>query len=577
EVGATTKLQYTLAWSGSVQPANTTPVFMYRPSGSTYAWLAPAVTVSGGNDQVLIDWAAPGAYDYDVQYRDASGKTLQEATGTFSVAASGASSSTAAFQHRETMITWSKSTQPPDTTPVFSYAPAGSQAFITAPIVELNGNLQVTLVNVPDGQYDYYVRYYSDGDLIREASNRFTSSASSFVAETLSFATGSISAPRPEINTFTYDAAGRRVSSTDAEGYSERYAYDALGNKISFTNKNGATWTYVYDADRRMTSELSPQVQVTSVDPVTLVATSASASIETRTEYDALGNAVARTEAYGRPEARRTQYQYDALGRQVSTIFPAVSVYDAAHEDLSTNGINGTVAAVQTTVTPQTHVSFDALGNATVNRDVAGNYSYKVYDALGRVSHEIDAEHYVTAYAYDRFGNKLTTTRYATALDFAAITGHAAHADGVAFSLAEVAARIAPSAGDRTVTTQYDILNRAVLVTQPAAFSYDATAPAGAPQYFTVGATTRYTYDTFGEAIRQSQLKNPGTDLAVGTADDTWTDTYTYYNRRGYKKAQVDALGYITTWEYDASGDVVRQVDYARALSQGTWNLSGYA
>src|SRR5581483_548135 len=89
--------------------------------------------------------------------------------------------------------------------------------------------------------------------------------------------------------------------------------------------------------------------------------------------------------------------------------------------------------------------------------------------------------------------------------------------------------------------------------------------------------TTRYTYDTFGEAIRQSQLKNPGTDLAVGTADDTWTDTYTYYNRRGYKKAQVDALGYITTWEYDASGDVVRQVDYARALSQGTWNLSGYA
>src|SRR5581483_8548040 len=384
-------------------------------------------------------------------------------------------------------------------------------------------------------------------------------------------------APRPEINTFTYDAAGRRVSSTDAEGYSERYAYDALGNKISFTNKNGATWTYVYDADRRMTSELSPQVQVTSVDPVTLVATSASASIETRTEYDALGNAVARTEAYGRPEARRTQYQYDALGRQVSTIFPAVSVYDAAHDDLSTNGINGTVAAVQTTVTPQTHVSFDALGNATVNRDVAGNYSYKVYDALGRVSHEIDAEHYVTAYAYDRFGNKLTTTRYATALDFAAITGHAAHADGVAFSLAEVAARIAPSAGDRTVTTQYDILNRAVLVTQPAAFSYDATAPAGAPQYFTVGATTRYTYDTFGEAIRQSQLKNPGTDLAVGTADDTWTDTYTYYNRRGYKKAQVDALGYITTWEYDASGDVVRQVDYARALSQGTWNLSGYA
>ncbi|RYY97496.1 MAG: RHS repeat protein, partial [Comamonadaceae bacterium] len=46
----------------------------------------------------------------------------------------------------------------------------------------------------------------------------------------------------------TYDAAGHRVSVTDAMGATESTTFDALGNRTTFTNKLGATWTYDNDA-----------------------------------------------------------------------------------------------------------------------------------------------------------------------------------------------------------------------------------------------------------------------------------------------------------------------------------------
>ncbi len=44
-----------------------------------------------------------------------------------------------------------------------------------------------------------------------------------------------------------------------------------------------------------------------------------------------------------------------------------------------------------------------------MNRDVAGNFSYRVYDQLGRTKYEVDAERYVTQHNYDRFGNEIGT------------------------------------------------------------------------------------------------------------------------------------------------------------------------
>jgi len=284
----------------------------------------------------------------------------------------------------------------------------------------------VDLLNLADGQYTYSVRYLLGGQVIDQATGVFSAAPGGSSTTQLSFLANPSFDPSSakQVNSFHYDAAGRLDSSADAEGKTETYGYDQDGNKTSFTNKKGATWNYLYDSAGRLTSEISPLVDITNFDRDTLAPTASTARLETRMEYDALGNVTSRTEAYGRlGEARKTQYVYDALGRQIATIYPSMLVYDSTTDNLATNGLNGNVSIFEKTLLPETDVSFDALSNATVNRNASGYYSYKAYDALGRVKYEIDADNYVTEYGYDTFGNKTTTTRYAVPLDFSKAIG----------------------------------------------------------------------------------------------------------------------------------------------------------
>jgi hypothetical protein len=74
---------------------------------------------------------------------------------------------------------------------------------------------------------------------------------------------------------------------------------------------------------------------------------------------------------------------------------------------------------------------------------------------------------------------------------------------------------------DRTVTTQYDRLNRAIQVTQPSVHNFlpNVGSVAGGTTV-TAGASTLYEYNAFGDVILQRQL--------VGTA--SYADTYFYYD-----------------------------------------------
>ena len=62
-------------------------------------------------------------------------------------------------------------------------------------------------------------------------------------------------------------------------------------------------------------------------------------------------------------------------------------------------------------------------------------------------------------------------------------------------------------------------------------------------------------------------------------ADDVhwiWSDQYYYYNERGEKTATVDALGYLTTFKYDAEGNLSETTEYAKALTSGSWSTATY-
>ncbi|MCK7478976.1 MAG: hypothetical protein M0C28_17635 [Candidatus Moduliflexus flocculans] len=158
-----------------------------------------------------------------------------------------------------------------------------------------------------------------------------------------------VQAEKDQHTVYEYDAAGRLTTTTDAEGYSEHYQYDALGNKIAFTNKKGVdagdpqyTWHYAYDPAGRLIEETTPAVEVTRLTESpdgTIIPVTTAEPVITRIAYDALGNVIARTEAYGTVDERTTEYRYDALGRQVETIYPEVAVYSPALDSLTDTGV----------------------------------------------------------------------------------------------------------------------------------------------------------------------------------------------------------------------------------------------
>ena len=183
---------------------------------------------------------------------------------------------------------------------------------------------------------------------------------------------------KDESTQFFYDTAGRKTRTVDAAGNVEHYTYDALGNETSFTNKLGVTWNYQYDANGRMTFEQDPPVAVTTVSSnggSLTASTQQSVSLMTYNQYDAVGNLISTTEAYGTAQARTTTYVYDALGRQIRTNFPPASVYDSSADNPNLAG--SAVVRTEIVIQPYSEITYDTLGDAVVNRDVAGNYSYK--------------------------------------------------------------------------------------------------------------------------------------------------------------------------------------------------------
>ncbi len=392
------------------------------------------------------------------------------------------------------------------------------------------------------------------------------------------------------------DAAGRVITVTDAAG-TESYEYDAVGNKVGFTNRLGARWDYEYDANRRMIRERSPEVAITrvfdrldtlpsgSAEPrgYSLGESTVTERIVTVIEYDALGNVVTRTEADGRDDARTTRYEYDALGRQIVTRLPPVDVLTAGAERGSTNDDRiGTEAELEL----YTRTIYDTFGNAIASFDTAGGVQQKMYDSLGRVTFEVDQERGVTEYRYDTFGNKTEVVRYGNPLYWYEEEDSTYTEDGdyylrfglerfdlgewVPLTSSDLSENLWPdSEMDRTLSHEYDQVNRLVSTTQSAGLVFDPAVGQSGGQLVVASATTVNQYDAFGQMVRQSRL--------VSTASGgVWADTYFYYDARGLLSGQIDPLGYVTTHSYDAAGNRLTTAEYSRALTSGQWSVSEF-
>ena len=384
---------------------------------------------------------------------------------------------------------------------------------------------------------------------------------------------------RPEstvdrITTYTYDAAGQQKTVTDAAGKVEAYTYDAVGNRKTLTNKNGHVWTYNYDALNRLVEEITPAVAVASITEAGVVS-AVSRYLVTSNTYDALGNVISRTEGRLRAsvaadptldeltEARTTAYAYDAVGRQIRITSPGwYNKLSGRYQQTS----DGTANTFQVS----TEVTYDSLGNAVRNRVRVNNSgvaatdfvdSYKVYDVLGRVSYDIDGLKGVTAYAYDGLGQTTRTVRYANALT------QAVPARGYYLTTDVTATTLVPDATqDRTLITSYDALGRKTAVQKNVVSLFTFTGNVATSTLTNLAPTTLYSYDAFGQLVRETQVARN----ASGATVQTGASSVYYYDMGGQRIGTVDALGYYTRMEYDALGQLTRQTDYATKLA--SWN-----
>jgi RHS repeat-associated protein len=163
---------------------------------------------------------------------------------------------------------------------------------------------------------------------------------------------------------YEYDGLGRVIKITlpDPDGEEEEYespeiltVYDAVGRKLSQTDANGNVTQYDYDL-------LDHLVEVTGADPdgAGLDYTSP----VSHWVYDAAGQLLSMTD----PEDRETTYEYDDLGRQITVTAPDPDGAGVTYES------------------PVTHYKYDLVGNMVEMTDPLEQVTTYSYDNLYRLT-----------------------------------------------------------------------------------------------------------------------------------------------------------------------------------------------
>ncbi|WP_055936360.1 LysM peptidoglycan-binding domain-containing protein [Duganella sp. Root336D2] len=339
-----------------------------------------------------------------------------------------------------------------------------------------------------------------------------------------------------------FDVLGRvKGTFTGSDGaayYTETFSYDGNGNKLTMTSRNGGVTTYEYDKNNRLITETLP---ITSKN-----AANADVAVQNRLEYDARGNVVKKIEAYGLPEQRVTTYVFDKLNRQVKEIGEAINTFDATtRQDLL--------------VTPVKEQKYDQRGNLIEEIDVRGGRTLHFFDKGNRETGRIDSLGTYTRFTYDIAGQKASQTIYANTVQ---VVGGGAIPNATAPVLLAPGAALPASgaylrtdtANDRTTSFTYDNVGR-----------LKTTVVDGITTGVFNKATNRYVVTT-GSTIR-TQTFYDATGNVVKTIDANGNVTRNYYNRAGRLMATLDAMRYLTVYQFDGNGNISTQATYANAIA----------
>ncbi|WP_169733781.1 RHS repeat protein, partial [Legionella fairfieldensis] len=329
---------------------------------------------------------------------------------------------------------------------------------------------------------------------------------------------------------YLYDDLGRLLETRDSEGHSERVVYDEAHRQVITTDARGVRTIRTYDRTGLLLATQVMESTGVSYGTTTyrydeagrLVRTGHADGTFTVYCYDAAGHLLAQCE----PGGRVCEYTYDALGRVVQTVQRA-----------------GVVTA---------DWSADSLTWAAIRpaADRGDRLRQTIYNACNQVAYTVDEAGGVIGFDYDAAGQVVRKTAYATRITLQ---------EDVLLTVDTLL--LVASEDDRISRYRYDEAGR-----------LQAEVNGN-------GAVTGYTWDREGHCLDVCRYATALTglyslDWALPPPSPKDSHTYSRYNAAGLKVADIDALGYVTTYAYNEQGlvcekRVVSQAIGIRRLEEG--------
>ena len=360
----------------------------------------------------------------------------------------------------------------------------------------------------------------------------------------------SVNGPRTDVNdvtTYTYDAQGNLANVINALGQTTRLtAYDADGRPLSFTDANGRVTQLSYDERGRLLSQsVGGEVTTYQYDHAGLLTnvtrpdgsmltyihddahrqTEVDDSLGNRLVYnlDAAGNhtQVQSYDPNGTLQSTRQQV-FDQLSHLVQVIGAKSQTTDYQYDD------NGNLVGVTDALGHPTTDTYDAVNRLIQQVDANGGETRTTYDAFNDIISVTDPDGHVTTYTYDNLGDKLSQTSPDTGT-----TTYTYDSAGNVTSMTD-------ARGDTTTYT-YDALNRVTNATYADGMQTTNQYDQGGngighlTQVTDSSGTTSWTYDQYGHVLTKTQQ----------TGSVTLTTSMTY-----------NAAGQLTSLTYP-SGDTV--------------------
>ncbi|MEU7059004.1 FG-GAP-like repeat-containing protein [Streptomyces sp. NPDC046197] len=337
----------------------------------------------------------------------------------------------------------------------------------------------------------------------------------------------------PDDTTVGYGfTSGQLTSVTDPAGKTTTYGYDSAQHLTTVTDPTGAKIVNTYDANGRVNSQTGPNGKKTTF---TWDGSSTSNTI------DADGGVWS------------DQYAGNVLMASIDPYGNEVS-YDY---DQSLHPVDITDRLGNTTT-----MTYDSAGNMLTRTapSSVGNKESWTYDAKGNVATHTDGRGDTTGYTYNSTGQVATATdpaggkvsyTYTSLGALASVTTPRGKVTSYGYDAAGNRTSVTTPLGEKTTFT-YDPSGRILTKTDPRGNGSGADAAA---------YTTTYAYDPRG--------------LLSSVTDPLGNVTSYGYNAAGQLTSVKDAQGHTTSYTYDPAGNVLTSTDPAGKVTTNTYDAAG--